>query len=387
MLSFALWVKETHTWLLSRSILLVLIWAYSSFTRNYQSSSSDTHYMHSINHDHANALMTWAAWLVYSSVVELTPDAFPDSLGIVVSIVSVGCVVVSIRVENERHSKKDGLRRTDWIVLQTSRGLFVGLLFIPHRSTLFSLGAPYTAGVSLLFFVNFAIASMSTDIDQKAPLYVDCKLMQSVWVLVGDIRITALAMPYVLFQLNKIKWLKTGDGWTQHRPVETQHPNPSPAVGDACTELTAVDVVGNSPENNQSNQANPSYAVSMSTAQPLHRSMLPQIPPHMAQPAPHTVPPTTTTPPRAAPSKEVLSKLQEALSLSNNNQGHNNHGSNRHHTDTPGSSGGGGSHVTLFAAPSEHLHSHAQRTSLVSHLKSLSKAKETTTTTTATATF
>ena len=237
MLSCALWVKETHTWVLSRCILLVLIWAYTSFTRHYRSKSTT----YNINHDHASAVITWAAWLVYSSVVELTPDTFPVALGIAMSVLSVACVLVSIHVENERHSKKDGLRRSDWIVLQITRGLFVGLLFIPHRSTLFSLGALHTAGVSMLFFLNFAIASMSTDIDQSASLYSDCKLMQSVWVLVGDIRVTAIVLPYVLFRLNKIRWLTTGDGWKQEPAERHDTPKhlpqyaPPPAVAAAVS--------------------------------------------------------------------------------------------------------------------------------------------------------
>lgn len=313
MLSFALWVKETHTWLLSRSILLVLIWAYTSFTRNYRSSSTESFYTRNVNHDHANALITWAAWLVYSSIVELTPDTFPDSLGVIISILSVACVIVSIHVENERHSKKDGLRRTDWVVLQTTRGLFVGLLFIPHRSTLFSLGAPYTAGVSILFFINFAIASMSTDIDQKAPLYTDCKLMQSVWVLVGDIRITAITIPYVLFKLNKIRWLKTGDGWSQKKEThccETNH-----ADADIPQTLTSISVV----------------KAKESPTEPMIN---------------------------VAPNKEMLTKLQEAIALSSKPQTA---------SATP--------HVMLFSSPAEHINSTSQRTSLVSHLQMLSKHK------------
>jgi hypothetical protein len=59
--------------------------------------------------------------------------------------------------------------------------------------------------------------------------------MQSVWVLVGDIRVTAVVLPYVMYKLNKIRWLSTGEGWEppQHEPkhelecthivVETQH--------------------------------------------------------------------------------------------------------------------------------------------------------------------
>ena len=213
LLSFSLWVKETHTWMLSRCILVVLIWAYCSFTRHYKGSDVCHGNIHNINHDHAKAVITWAAWLVYSSILELTPETFPDIFSIIMSLLSAGCVLVSIHVEADRHSKKDGLRRTDWIILQSSRGLFLGMLFIPHRSTLFSLGATYTAAVSILFFVNFAIASMSTDIDQHASLYTDCKLMQSVWVLVGDIRVTAIILPYVLYKLNKIRWLSTGEGW------------------------------------------------------------------------------------------------------------------------------------------------------------------------------
>jgi hypothetical protein len=178
--------------------------------------------IHSINHDHAKAVITWSAWLVYSSILELTPETFPDIFSIFMSLLSAGCVLTSIHVESDRHSKKDGLRRTDWVILQSARGLFLGMLFIPHRSTLFSLGAIHTAAVSILFFVNFAITSMSTDIDQHASLYTDCKLMQSVWVLLGDIRVTATILPYVLYKLNKIRWLSTGEGWESKQAVQTE---------------------------------------------------------------------------------------------------------------------------------------------------------------------
>ena len=313
MLSFALWVKETHTWLLSRSILIVLIWAYTSFTRNYR-SSTESFCVRSVNHDHANALITWAAWLVYSSIVELTPDTFPDSLGVVISILSVVCVIISIQVENERHSKKDGLRRTDWIVLQTTRGLFVGLLFIPHRSTLFSLGALYAACVSVLFFVNFAIASMSTDMDQRATLYVDCKLMQSVWVLVGDIRVTAVVMPYVLFKLNKIRWLKTGDGWEQHESTEshvfTDAESPPPV-------LTSISIVNT--EEKHTKEA--SGAVPESN-------------------------------------NETFMKLQQAIAQREKSEA------------IPSVQ-----QSMLFSSPSEHISSNSQKASLISHLQAVSKSK------------
>ena len=245
LLSFALWVKETHTWMLSRCILVVLIWAYCSFTRHYKSCDVYERTIHSINHDHAKAVITWAAWLVYSSILELTPETVPDVFSIFMSLLSVGCVLMSIHVESDRHSKKDGLRRTDWVMLQSARGLFLGMLFIPHRSTLFSLGAIYTAAVSVLFFINFAITSMSTDIDQHASLYTDCKLMQSVWVLVGDIRVTAVVLPYVMYKLNKIRWLTTGEGWdardTQDaRDARKEH---APDSNSLATELECVHVV------------------------------------------------------------------------------------------------------------------------------------------------
>lgn len=326
MLSFALWVKETHTWLLSRSILLVLIWAYTSFTRNYR-STPDTFCVRSVNHDHANALITWAAWLVYSSIVELTPDTFPDSLGVVISILSVFCVIISIHVENDRHSKKDGLRRTDWIVLQTTRGLFLGLLFMPHRSTLLNLGWAYTACVSVLFFLNFAVASLSTDMDQKAPLYIDCKLIQSVWVLVGDIRITAITLPYVLFKLNKIRWLKTGDGWAQNEYKDTcdcEVPSPDTEVHTPSA-LTSIGVV----KTNESSAEAPRVPGGVPPPAPIH--------------------------------KETLMKLQQAIALSNNKP---NTTITHHPTQEE--------QVTLFSASSDYVKSTSQRTSLISHLQALS---------------
>ena len=217
-------------WFVSRLLLAGLLWAYCQL-RQLAFTAHAT-----MDSEHAQACLVWVASTTYNLVLDRSGDNGSDIWALVTSTLSAACVFSTLYIERHRSSKKDGLSHQHYLHLQLARAVWVGLLFCSHRQTpIRDMGSAKFIVVQMLYFGSFLFSPI--DSIKKAPLHLDCKLIQRVWILTDDWRMVCLLTPLFVHQLNKISFVQTGDGWDA-----SAHEQPAVVPGTAEQQQSRDDV-------------------------------------------------------------------------------------------------------------------------------------------------